>query len=165
MGSNLFKCLRIDACVAFQSMMQGATMLGKGWRIKNDKVVRSICINVFQKFESVLAESLVTLITREVQFHITTRQFYRLCRTVNRVNQFGSSTHRIERKTSCVAEHIQHPSPLCVVLKKRTVVALVDEEACLLASLPVNVESQPVFERSILLAATDDEAVFWFHKG
>ena len=68
-------------------------------------------------------------IAGEIEFNILPRELNSLGTTVNRMNQLRSSSHGVDRKTARIAEHVEHATPLCIVLEKQPIVALIDEEA------------------------------------
>ena len=160
---NLFESLLVESGISLQRIMQGTTVLGKGWWVEDDEVVTlPLCI---QEFEGILAESLVTWVAREIELHIATGQFDGLGRTIDGMNQLGTTTHGVERESTCVAEHIEHTLTLGVFLKQGTVLALVNEETGLLTTEPVNIEAQTVLNGDIVIATAQEEAILGFHKG
>ena len=79
--------------------------------------------------------------------------------------ELGTATHGVERKAARVAEHIQHALALGEFLEQGTILTLVNEEACLLATKPINIEAQAVFNGDIIVAAAQQEAILRLHKG
>ena len=113
---NLLEALDIKACVALQSIMKSSTMLCKGRRVENDEVVFAIV--GIKEFESILAESLVTLVARKVEVDIGIGELNSLSATIYRVHQLGSATHCIDRETACIAEHIEHTLAMRIFLEQ-----------------------------------------------
>ena len=142
--------------------MQGTSVLGKGWRVENDEVVgrvRTLAHTTFQELESILAESLVAGVAREVQLHVCLGQLNGLGTAVNAMHQLGTSTHSIEREASRIAEHIQHTLTTGIMLQQGTIPALVNKKARLLPFQPVNTELQAILRSDIIVAATHQKAV------
>ena len=75
------------------------------------------------------------------------------------MNQLCPTPHGIEREATSVAEHIEHLLTLRVFLKQRTVLTLVDEEACLLTTKVVNTEFQTILQGNSIISATIEEGV------
>ena len=133
-------------------------MFGKSRWVEHYEVVEILC--VVKEFECVFTISLMSLIAREVEFHVGVGQVYCLGAAVNGVYEVCSSSHGIEGEASCVAEHVEHVLSLCVFLKQTAVLSLVNEESCLLSFQPVYMEFQSVFHSRVVGTASDDEAVF-----
>ena len=138
--------------------MQRSSVLGEGRRVENDQVVA--VAHAVEIFECVLTESLVSGVAWEVHIHIACGELNCLCATIDRMYQFGSSSHGIEGESACVAEHVQHLLSLGEAFKQRAVLTLVNKESCLLSLQPVNVELQSVFHRQVVVATSDNESVF-----
>lgn len=113
---NLFEALDIEACVALQGIMKSSTMLSKGWRVENDKVVFAIV--GIKEFESILAESLMALVARKVEVDVGIGKLNSLSTTIYRVHQLGSATHSIDRETASIAEHIKHTLAMRIFLEQ-----------------------------------------------
>ena len=75
------------------------------------------------------------------------------------MNQLCPTPHGIERETSGIAEHIEHTLTTSESFEQWTVLALIDEEACLLTTQPVDIELQTVLEGDVIVASTIEEAV------
>ena len=73
--------------------------------------------------------------------------------------QLCPTPHGIDTETACVAEHIEHLAPASIAFHQGTIVALVDEEACLLTLEPVDVEGQSVLVGNVVAALSPKEAV------
>ena len=68
----------------------------------------------------------------EVHLHVACGQLYGFCTAIHRVNKLRPSAHGVEREASGVAEHVEHFLALGETLEQGTVLALIDEESCLL---------------------------------
>ena len=101
----------------------------------------------------------------EIQRHVVIGQAYGLGRTVHRVDQLGATAQGIDRKTARVAEHVQHPSSLAVMLQQTAVLALIDKESGLLSLEPIDVEAQTVFQRLVGLHVSDDVIIHGVEVG
>ena len=88
-------------------------MLSKCWWVENDEVV--FVLDVVEEFEGIDSIGFVTRVAREVEFDVFVGEFDGFGRTVDRVDEIGTTTHSIERETTCVAEHIEHVATFCVV--------------------------------------------------
>ena len=86
--------------------MQRTAVLGKCGRVEDYEVVVATCL--VEIFEGILAESLVTLVAREIELDVLGGEFDSLGTAVNGVNECGTASHGIERETACVAEHVEH---------------------------------------------------------
>ncbi len=103
-------------------------------------------------------------IAGEIEFNILPRELNSLGTTVNRMDQLRSSSHGVDRKAARIAEHVEHATPLCIVLEKQPIVALIDEEACLLAFEPIDSETQTVLRCYILAGSAIEETIGRFHE-
>ena len=143
--------------------MQSAAMLSKCRWVKYYQVVIISCL--LQILEGILAEGLMTLIAFKVQSHIAVRKLYGLCATVNRMYQFSTTTHGINRESTGITEHIQHALTCRIFLKQRTVITLVYKESRLLSTKPVYIELQAVLKGHIIIRTAINKAVLHiFHK-
>ena len=138
-------------------------MLGKGRRVENDEIV--VVASLFQILESILAESIMASIAREIHLHVGACQLNRLGRAVNRVNHLCTTSHGIDREAACVAEHVQYVASLGIVLQQRAVLALIHEEARLLSAQPVHSELQSVLLSRTVVSIANNEPILWFHEG
>ena len=163
-GLNNLERLLVETRVAFQRIVEGTTVLGKGRRVEDNEVVL-LTVGRFEELECILAESLMTLIAREVEGHIAVGEFNSLGTGVDRVDYRCSSPHGIERETTCVAEHIEQTAAVSIVLEQRTVLTMVNEEAGLLSAQPVNIEQQTILDSNIIRTATIEKAVLRLHIG
>ena len=152
---NLLKRLLVQTGIALQGIMQRPTVFGKGRWIEDNQVV--LAASLLQIAEGILAVSLMTGIAREVQLDIAVGEFDGLGTTIDGMHKFGPTPHGIKRESTGITEHIQYASALGKALEQQTVVALVDEEAGLLAAEPVDIEQQSVLHRRIIVAAAIDE--------
>ena len=103
----------IEACVATESIAESIAMLSKCWWVENDEVV--FVLDVVEEFESIDSIGFVTRVAREVEFDVFVGEFDSFGRTVDRVDEIGTTAHSIERETTCVAEHIEYVATFCVV--------------------------------------------------
>ena len=88
-------------------------MFGKGRRVKNDEVVLLVvCIEIL---EGVIAECLVTGVTREVEGDIAVGKLDGLGAAVDRVDGLRTA---IDREASSVAEHIENRAATGILLEK-----------------------------------------------
>ena len=110
--------------------MKCSAVLGKSRWVENDEVV-AVAHSV-EILKGILTESLMAGVAGEIHFHISCGEFYCLSATIDRMHQFGTSAHGIEREAAGVAEHVKHLLAMGETLKQRTVFTLVDEETCLL---------------------------------
>ena len=88
-------------------------MLSKGRWVEDDEVV--FVLDVIEEFESIDSIGFVTRVAREVEFDVFVGEFDSFGRTVDRVDEIGTTAHSIERETTCVAEHIEYVATFCVV--------------------------------------------------
>ena len=121
--TDAFKGFDIESCIALQRIVQGSPMLGKGWRVENDEVVG--VVGLIKELEGIVAESLMTLIVREIQLYVGIGQFDSLGAAIHRMNECGSATHGVDRESSRIAEHVEHFLAAGVLLEQLPVVALV----------------------------------------
>ena len=98
-------------------------------------------------------------VAREVKLYVGIHQLNGLGAAVHRVHQLCPTPHGIDAETACVAEHIEHLAPASIAFHQGTIVALVDEEACLLPLKPVDVEGQSVLVSDVVAALSPQEAV------
>ena len=80
----------------------------------------------------------------KVPFHVAAYQLYGFLAHIHRMYQFCSSSQRIHRESSCIAEHVQHLFAVGVMLQQRAVVALVNKETRLLTAKPIYSKVQPI---------------------
>ena len=133
-------------------------MFGKSRRVENNQII--LVSHRIQILESVFGIRLVAGIARKVQFHVGAGQVYRLGRTVHGMHQRGSATHGVHAESSGITEHIQHGTPVGIMLQQRTIVTLVYEESCLLAFQPIYMKLQAVLYRHVFRASAHDKTVF-----
>ena len=143
---DALQSLHVQTGISLQCIMQGCTVLGKGWRIEDDEVI--LLVMVIEILESILADSLMTCIAREVESDILIGQLDGLGTAVYRVDSLGFTTHCIDRETACIAEHIEHALALGIMLQERAVLTLVYEETGLLTAQPVDMELQAEIGRA-----------------
>ena len=154
-GLDLLERLVVQAGIAFQGVVQGTAVLGEGGGIEDDQVV--LAASLFEVAEGIVAEGLMTLVAGEVQFDVAVGELDGLRAAVDGMDELCPAPHGIKRESTGVTEHIQHPPALGEALEQQAVVALVDEEARLLAAQPVDVEQQSVLHRGIVVRAAVDE--------
>ena len=63
----------------------------------------------------------------------------------------GTSCKSVDRETSCVAEKVEHVTSLRKAAYQSTVVALIEEETCLLTFSPVHKELVTVLKNHLLI--------------
>ena len=90
----LLERLVVQAGIAFERIMECPTVLGKGRRIENNQVI--LVASLLKELEGILAESLMTLVAREVELYVAVGEFDGLGTTVDRVHQLSPSAHGIE---------------------------------------------------------------------
>lgn len=103
---DFLQCLHIQTCISLESIMKSTAMLGKSRRIEDDEIV--VASSPVEILKGILAESLVALVAREIQFDVLGGEFDGLGTAVNGVHQCGATSHGIERETASVAEHVEH---------------------------------------------------------
>ena len=113
---DAFEALNVKSGVAFQCIMERSTMFGKGRRIKNDEVV--LLVVGIEILEGVIAECLVTGVTREVEGDIAVGKLDGLGAAVDRVDGLRTASHGIDREASSVAEHIENRAATGILLEK-----------------------------------------------
>lgn len=118
--------------------MQGCTVLGKCGRVEYNEIV--FTVGSVKELECVFAEGFMPVVSWKVERYVGVGQFYGFSTAVDGVYEVGSSPHCIYRETAGITEHVEHGAPLGITLEQAAVVALVDEESCLLSLEPVNVE-------------------------
>ena len=160
----LLEGTKVEARVAFEGIAQRILMLRKSWRVKDDEVV-GIIFHLLQELEGVFGKGFMARVTREVQFYVGIHQIYGLGRTVHGMHFLCPTAHGINRKAASVAEHIQHRATMGILLDQCTVVALVNEEAGLLTSKPVDMETEAVLYGYIIEVAAGKEAVLLTEVG
>ena len=103
---DFLQSLHIQSCISLEGIVESAAVLGKCGRVEDYEVVVASCL--VEIFEGILAESLVALITGEIEFDILGGEFDGLGTAVNGVHESGTASHGIERESACVAEHVEH---------------------------------------------------------
>ena len=81
---NLLESLVIQAGIAFQSIMERPTVLGKGGRIENDEIV--LIASLLEILEGILAESLMARIAGEIELYIAVGEFDGLGAAIDRMD-------------------------------------------------------------------------------
>ena len=109
--------------------------------------------------EGVFGECLVARVLTEVALHVLARQLDSPLRAVHGVDEPRSSAEGEEREAARVAEHVANPLAAGVSLQQGAVLALVHEEAGLLAFLPVGREDDAVLLGLFLVGVSPDVAV------
>lgn len=160
---DLFKGFVIETGITLQSIVECAAVLGKGRRIKDDEVVGTT--GFLQKFESIAAISLMARVTGEIEFNILFGEFDGFGTAVDRMDQGSLTAHGIEREAARVTEHIEYFPAAGILFEQAAVFALVDEEACLLATQPIDMKEQSVFGGGIVMALAIEESVFLSEVG
>ncbi len=154
---NLLECLHVKTGISLQRIVQCTTVLGERRRVEDNQVV--VATGTLQILERILAISLVTLVTGEVQLHVLCGQLNSLGTAIHRVDKLRPTPHGVEREATGIAEHIKHLLAIRELFEQRAVVPLVNEEARLLSTKPIDVELQSVLHRNVVLAAANDETV------
>ena len=154
---NTLQALYIQAGITLQRITQSRTVLGKSRRIQNYQII--LLIMFIKIFEGIFADSLMTCIPREIERNILIGQFYRLGTAVNRVNSLSLTSHRINRKSSGIAEHVEHTLSLGIMLEQRTVLTLIYKETGFLTSQPVDMEFQPILYSYIVSITSQDKTI------
>ena len=103
---DFLQSLHIQSRISLEGIVESAPMLGKCGRVEDYEVVVASCL--VEIFEGILAESLVTLVAREIELDVLGGEFDSLGTAVNGVNECGTASHGIERESACVAEHVEH---------------------------------------------------------
>ena len=133
-GLNHLERLLVESRITLQGIMQRPTMLGEGWWVEDDEVIAGegcarpfvACFRrgarivtgewrIVQKLKGILAESLMALVAREVQFDVAVGQFDGLGTGVDGVNQRCPTPHGIKREATRVAEHIEHTAAVSIM--------------------------------------------------
>jgi len=154
---HLLHRTRVQLCIALDGMAHGIAMLGKGRRVEDDEVVG--LRHLVEKAEGILSKGLMAFVTREVQFHVLVHQVHGLLATVDGVDQLGTTTQGIDAESARVAEHVQHATPLRVLLHQGAVISLVYKESRLLTFQPVDMETEAVFYGNVLWRTAQEESV------
>ena len=157
----MFESEGIEACVATKGIAECIAVLSKCWWVENDEVV--FVLDVIEILEGIDSVGFVARVAREVEFDVFISQFDGLSRAIDRVDKIGTTTHGVEREATSVAEHIEHVATTGIMLEKRAVVALVDEEASFLAIEPVGMELESVFESDGFGFIANEVAIDWFY--
>ena len=131
-----FEGCSIEFLIAAQGIVKHLTMLGKSGWIKNDEVVGERFS--LEEIEGIGSISAMTGIAREVQFHVGIRDTDGLLRHIDRMDQFCSTTHSIERESTRIAEHIEHTASTSEMLDESTVLTLIDTETSLWSLEPID---------------------------
>ena len=103
---DFIQCLHIQSCISLEGIVESTAVLGKYGRVADYEVVVASCL--VEIFEGILAESLVALITGEIEFDILCGEFDGLGTAIDGVNECGTASHGIERESARVAEHVEH---------------------------------------------------------
>lgn len=156
--TNLLQPFDIQPSIAAETIAQSLTVLGKGRRVEDDEVVGVVVL--IEIFESILGVSLMAAVTGEVEVDIGTCELNGFGRAVDGVDETCPATESIDGEPTGIAEHIQNGTAVSIVLEQGPVLALVDEEPCLLTLEPVDVELQSVLNGYVILGRAVDEAVF-----
>ena len=112
----LLKRFLINLCIALERMLECILVLCKGWRVKDNEVV--LTSHLVEILECIGRKSLVTIVTREVEFNISIDKIDCLGTAVYRVNNVCSATHCVDTESASITEHVQDVSTLSIVLEK-----------------------------------------------
>ena len=75
------------------------------------------------------------------------------------MDELGAAAHGVEGEAAGVAEHVEDFPSLRIAFEQTAVVPLVNEEARLLSSEPIDVELQTVLHRHVVGVASEQETV------
>lgn len=142
--------------------MEGIAMLGEGGGIEDDEVVAIGIVTSghgVKETEGVLGEGFVAWIVGEVEGDVRAGDVDGTGTAVNRMDELGTTSHGVEGEASGIAEHVEHAAVVGVALEKGAVLALIDEEACLLTAHPVDMEAETVLEGDVLGEVTQEIAI------
>lgn len=155
---DLLQSFDVQADISLQRIVQSRAVLGESGWIKNDEII-AVVVTV-EIIESIVADGLMALITREVHSHVELRELNSLCAAVYRMHNLGTASHGIDREASRIAEHVKHALALGIVLKQGAIFTLVNKESCLLAFEPVDMKLQSVLHGHIVIGVSIKEPVF-----
>ena len=155
---NTLQALYVQAGIALQRIAQSRTVLGKSRRVKNNQII--LLVMFIKILEGIFADSLMACIFREIERNILIGQFYRLGTAVYGVNSLSLASHRINRKTAGIAEHVEHALTLGIMLEQRTVLTLIYEETRFLTTQPVDMEFQSILYSNIVSITSQYKAIF-----
>ena len=96
----------VESRVAFQRVVQGRPVLGKGRWVEDDEVI--LVVGRVEKLECIVAEGRVTRVVREVERNVGVGQFDGFRAAVDGVYELCPSTHGVEGESSRVAEHVEY---------------------------------------------------------
>ena len=152
---NLAESLGVETPIAHECVLEGALVLGKCWRVEDDEVV-GVGLDMVEEIEGILSKGLVPAVARVIKLHVAASEAHSLAGAVDAVDELCPATHGIEGESTSVAEHVEHTSVVAVALEQGAVLALIDEEASLLASEPVDMELESVLDCDIGVELTNE---------
>ena len=91
---DALQSLHVQAGISLQGIMQGCTVLGKGWWVQDDEVI--LLVVVIEILECILADCLMTRIARKVLGDVLIGQLDCLGTAVYGVDSLGITTHGID---------------------------------------------------------------------
>ena len=106
----------VEFPIALQSVAQGIAVLGKCWRVQNDKVV--LVAHAVKVFKGILCIGCMTVVAGKVQFDILVGQVDGFGRAVYGMYQCGIAAHGVNRKTAGIAEHVQHTAAVGIAFQQ-----------------------------------------------
>lgn len=147
--TDLPDSLGVDTLVTTQGIAYGVAMLGKSRRIEDDQIIICdfrfmICDFLIEEIEGIDGIGMMTRVVGEVASHVDIDQVDGFLADIDRIDSTGTATQGIEREASGVAEHIEHVLATRIALDEGTVLTLVNKEAGLLATQPINAELETI---------------------
>ena len=88
------QALYIQSGISLQRIAQRRTVLGKGWRIKDDEII--LLVVLIQILERILADCLVAWVAREVEGDVLIGQLDCLGAAIYGMDCLGITTHGID---------------------------------------------------------------------
>ena len=113
--TNLLESFCVEFGISTQGITKCVTVLGKSRWIKNNQII--LFSHTVKILECIFGKCLMTHIARKIQLHVFISKVDCFRRTVYRMYQSGTSAHCIERKSTCIAEHIKYISPCCITFQ------------------------------------------------
>ena len=151
--------LGVELRISAQGIVQGILVFGKCGRVEDDEVVRGDDGRLLHELEGIFGKGCMPVVARKVKLHVGIHQLHGFGTAVHGMYQLCPAPHGIDAEAASVAEHVEHLASTGIALHEGTVVALVDEEACLLSLEPVDVEGQSVLVGNVVAALAPEEAV------
>ena len=144
-GRDLRDRGRVQALVRPEGVLQRPAVLGESRRIHDHEVVLPFR-NVAEELDGIGAVGGMLVGREAVQGHVPVHHVHRLLGTVHGIHMDRSPVQGIDGKAAGVAEEVQDVPSLGEPAHGRAVLALVQEEARLLALVPIDVELVPVLQ-------------------